>query len=273
VDPRPNAIEYGWRPTANRTATTNLAAVDAGAVRRPPPTAQPREAPPLGVGVAAAVEQFIAAGSEGRVLNRSGREYQPSAMRDLVGLLRHHVVPELGDLRLRAVTREHVQGLVDRLAGSGLSESRIRSVISALRALFSFAIAEGHADVSPVDGLVMPRRAAPPEPEPPPAVAAWRPDPAGWDTDSVWALSQERPREERPREERPHEERPHEERPYEERPREERREQRRAARQARSAEDDYRPMALLPEGVLGIALRAAFVLFVLLAIVSLLQSG
>ena len=54
--------------------------------------------------------------------------YRPSALRDLSGILRYHVAPELGELPLRDVGRRHVQALVDRLAEEQLSESRIRSV-------------------------------------------------------------------------------------------------------------------------------------------------
>jgi hypothetical protein len=59
----------------------------------------------------------------------------PSALRDLRGILESHVVPELRAERLRDIRRTDVQQLVDRLGAEHLSESRIRSVVSALRAL------------------------------------------------------------------------------------------------------------------------------------------
>ena len=61
---------------------------------------------------------------------------------------------------LRDVRRRHVQGLVDRLASEGLSESRIRSVISAVRALYGYAIEQGYVEASPATGLVIIRQAA-----------------------------------------------------------------------------------------------------------------
>jgi hypothetical protein len=250
VEERTTGTEYAWKPTARRTATSDLGVV-AGRVGPRPAQARPAQGPtgrarPAGIGVAAAIEQFIDAASDDRVVNRSGRPYQPSALRDLVGLLRHHVVAELGDLRLRAVTREHVQALVDRLAASGLSESRIRSVVSALRALHGWAIDEGLVETSPVDGLVMPRRKT----VTPPSQLAWAPDPTGWDTDSVWTWGEDRARG---------------------RAREERREQRDLERDEGHDRDDYRPFAFLSDGVLGLALRAALVLLILLAIVSLIR--
>ena len=58
---------------------------------------------------------------------------------------------------MRDVRRQDVQALVDRLGADGLSESRIRSVVSALRALYGYAIERGQVEFNPADGLVMPR--------------------------------------------------------------------------------------------------------------------
>jgi hypothetical protein len=119
---------YDWRPNAARSATTDPSIV-----------VRPRPRPDGGrlredLTVAAAIEDFIAAAQSGRAVNRSGREYKPSALRDLRGILEYHVAPELGGVALRRVHRRDVQALVDRLAAEHLSESRIRSVVSALRA-------------------------------------------------------------------------------------------------------------------------------------------
>ena len=183
--------------------------------------------------VAAAVGDFVRAAEEGSALNRSGRPYRPSALRDLSGILRYHVVPELGHVALRDVRRQEVQALVDRLARQGLSESRIRSVISALRALYGYAIQNGQAEFNPADTLEM--RAVPPPAEPP-----------------EWEEPPPRPRERwRP----------------EDVPREPRHEPRRRDRDR----TDYQPMGVLPERILSLALKVALVVFVLIALVSLLQ--
>jgi site-specific recombinase XerC len=58
---------------------------------------------------------------------------------------------------LRDIRRTEVQQLVDRLGAEHLSESRIRSVVSALRALYGYAIEQGQVEFNPADGLVMPR--------------------------------------------------------------------------------------------------------------------
>jgi hypothetical protein len=113
---------YDWTPSAARSATTDF---DLDTVQWSG-----------GITVADAVDEFVEAAQAGRALNRSGRSYRPSALRDVRGILEYHVVSDLGELRLRDVRRSHVQALVDRLGVEHLSQSRIRSVVSALRALY-----------------------------------------------------------------------------------------------------------------------------------------
>ena len=199
--------------------------------------ARPREAPsPRDAGsVASVVDDFVQAAETGRAVNRSGRTYRPSALRDLRGILRYHVVPDLGHLALRDVRRQDIQALVDRLAREGLSESRIRSVISALRALYGYAIQNGQAEVNPADTLEM--RAVPPPAEPP----QWEDPPPPrprerWRPDDV--------------------------------PREPRQEPRRPGRD----QAGYEPIAYLPDRILSLALRVALVVFVLIALVSIISS-
>lgn len=88
--------------------------------------------------VAEAVKQFLAASRSGVALNKKGRRYKPSAVRDLEGCLLGHVVPELGTKRLGNVRRGDVQRLVDKLAPTH-SGSRVRSVVNAIRSLYAWA--------------------------------------------------------------------------------------------------------------------------------------
>jgi site-specific recombinase XerD len=127
----------------------------------------PPAAPTQELRVAEAAERFIAAAEDGRVRNRSGRHYRPSALRDLRGCLRHQVARDVGHVPLRDVRRQHIQALVDRLAADGLSLSRIRSVVSAVRALYGWAIEQEYVEFSPADALVLPQTyVTPEEPEP-----------------------------------------------------------------------------------------------------------
>jgi hypothetical protein len=237
--------------------------------------------------VAVAVEEFVAAMEQGVAVNRSGRRYRPSALRDLRGILNHHVVPSLGQMPLRDVRRQDVQALVDRLVADGLSQSRIRSVVSALRALYGYAIERGQVEFNPVDGLVMssgdepeqrvweeppaweapparedlPAREAPPAREDLPAreaPPAWedppaREDPPAWRDPIAW---QDRTG------------------PHDRQQRPSARERRKRDRKTRARPERervaYEPIAMLPERILSLALRAVFVIFVLIALVSLL---
>jgi hypothetical protein len=222
--------------------------------------------------MAAAIDEFVEAAEAGRALNRSGRPYKPSALRDLRGILEYHVAPELGDLQLRGVRREHVQALVDRLGAERLSESRIRSVVSALRALYGYAIERGHVEFNPADALVMPR----PDESAPGGQhdVPWRDErrlireeaTASWSDrrDELW---QDRfSWEDRPARERRSTAQDSERWRPNERPRAARRRRRKRDREA------HEPIALLPQRILSLALRAVFVLVALVALASLLES-
>lgn len=189
-------MAYDWRPTASRNATTG---------------GTPVVVPPTAVTMAAAIEDFIEAAEQGRAVNRSGRRYRPSALRDVKGILRYHVAPALGERPMNEVRRGDIQAFVDTLRRERLSESRIRSVISALRALYAYAIDQGYVEFNPADSLTMP---AIPEDDP---EEDDQPSPPSGDT------------------------------------------------------EEYRPIAVLPERLLSLALRAALVVFAIVAIVSLLQ--
>jgi hypothetical protein len=165
-------MAYDWTPSSSRAATT-VPRVLVGAhgpskadesrdssesSRDPPP-------PTRAAGdmrVAAAIEEFIEAAEDGRVLNRSGRRYRPSALRDVRGSLRFHVARDMGQMTLSEVRRQDIQALVDRLVSEGLSASRVRSVISAVRALYGYAIEHGYVDLSPATGLVISHDVEPP---------------------------------------------------------------------------------------------------------------
>ena len=227
-------MAYDWRPTGNRAATTTAPRVVVPP-RRPPSRSPPRSTDP--VLVAEVVDGFIEAAQSGRANNRSGRSYRPSALRDLRGILRHHVARDLGHMRLADVRRRHLQVLLDRLAAEGLSESRIRSVISAVRALYGYAIDKGYAEFSPATGLNVPRRDEPPEEEG--AGSDWTAE-----EDDGWR--DEPPARTPPRR-----------RPYLD-----------SSRLARYA-NEYEPVALLPERLLSFVLRLTFAIFILVVIVSI----
>jgi Phage integrase, N-terminal SAM-like domain len=248
-------MAYNWRPAGSRAATTT--APRAVVPPRPPPTRSPLPPVPREeeISVSAVIDEFIEAAEDGRVGNRSGRRYRPSALRDLRGILRFHVAHDIGHMPLRDVRRRHVQALVDRLAGEGLSESRIRSVISAMRALYGYAIDRGYVELSPAGGLVLPSEEAAleedrtnPGSEDGPADFAWTDK--GDDSWENEPLAGSRPRG-----------------------------RLNGARRAWKAPtpdrsgSDYQPIALLPERILSLVLRIVVVIFILFALVTIAQSA
>jgi integrase len=83
-------------------------------------------------------DKFIDAARSGVALNKWGRRYRRSAVKDLESSLRQ--VPErIARRRLSDVRRGDVQELVDELSAAGLSGSRIRSIVNAIRSLYRWA--------------------------------------------------------------------------------------------------------------------------------------
>jgi integrase len=83
-------------------------------------------------------EQFVQAARDGIALNKWGRRYRRKSWEDLDGSLRS-VPDSLARRRLGDITRGDVQRLVDDMARSGASGSRVRSVVNALRSLYRWA--------------------------------------------------------------------------------------------------------------------------------------
>src|SRR3954464_2955437 len=142
-------MDYEWKPAASSTDTPT----GGPAVRPMDPPPRTNDEPTL----AEVSGRFAPAGGAGTARNRSGRRYRPSAVRDIAGCLRNHVVPDLGDLRLRDVQEHDLQRLVDDLAAGDLSLSRIRSAARAIRALYVYAVEHGIVEVSPADTLEIAR--------------------------------------------------------------------------------------------------------------------
>jgi integrase len=88
--------------------------------------------------VSAAIEAYLAAIESGAAINKHGRRYKASAIRDLRGALDGHVKPALGARRLTDVRRADVQALIDTLTPNR-SGSRVRTIVNAIRSLYAWA--------------------------------------------------------------------------------------------------------------------------------------
>lgn len=106
-------------------------------------------------------DRFIAAAREGVALNKWGRRYRRRAVEDLDSALRR--LPDtLLRRRMAEVARGDVQRLVDELVAAGLSGSRIRSVVNAVRSLYSWAQDRDLVDNDPAARVRLPAMDATP---------------------------------------------------------------------------------------------------------------
>ena len=103
-----------------------------------------------------AAEAWLAAAEGGVVRTRSGERYKPSALRGYRGALESRILPQLGRMRLSAVTRPLLQELVDRLVAERLAPSTVRNAILPLRAIYRRATARMELAQNPTLGLALP---------------------------------------------------------------------------------------------------------------------
>lgn len=111
--------------------------------------------------LAGAVEAFLLAIEAGSALNKHGRPYKPSAVRDLRGALEGHVCSALGTKRLADVRRGDVQRLVDSLTAAS-SGSRVRTIVNSVRSLYAWAQDRELVDHDPASRVRLPAMEATP---------------------------------------------------------------------------------------------------------------
>jgi len=111
---------------------------------------------PTRVTLAEAAEAWLAAAEAGVIRTRSGDPYKPSALRGYEQALRLRVLPELGRLRLSAVTTRAVQDLIDMWVADGLGASTVRNTLLPLRAIYRRAVGRDEVLVNPTRGLALP---------------------------------------------------------------------------------------------------------------------
>ncbi len=111
--------------------------------------------------VSTAIEAYLAAIDAGRALNKHGRQYKPSAVRDLQGALERYVRPAFGGKRLADVRRGDVQRLIDSITPEK-SGSRVRTVVNAIRSLYGWAQDRELVDHDPASRVRLPAMNATP---------------------------------------------------------------------------------------------------------------
>jgi integrase len=92
----------------------------------------------------------------------SRRRWKASTTMTTEAMIGTHLMAELGPRLLEELTREDLQGLLDRKAASGLSQSIVNHLRWQMRAIFELAMGDGAITVNPTLGLSQPSCAAPP---------------------------------------------------------------------------------------------------------------
>jgi site-specific recombinase XerD len=111
--------------------------------------------------VAKAIEAYLGAIESGTALNKRGRPYKPSAVRDLRGALEGYAQPAFGGHRLADVRRGDVQRLVDSMTPEK-SGSRVRTVVNSIRSLYAWAQDRELVDHDPASCVRLPAMNATP---------------------------------------------------------------------------------------------------------------
>lgn len=97
---------------------------------------------------------------KGKITNRSGRRYKPSALRAIEQDTRLHLVPVLGATAMAEVTRADLQRLISVWLDRGLSASKARGIVNTARVLWRdldlVAGIDSRPLVDPTRGLRLP---------------------------------------------------------------------------------------------------------------------
>jgi integrase len=103
-----------------------------------------------------ASRDLVAGMEDGSIYDRSGKPYKPSTRRGYERVMRLHVLPRLGHVRLSALERRQVQRLVEELHAEGRAASTIQNVLNPLQVICRRAVRDGELAVDPTDGLELP---------------------------------------------------------------------------------------------------------------------
>jgi integrase len=76
-----------------------------------------------------------------------------------IGILRHHVLPHWGHIRLEAITYDDAQTWVNGLASSGLAGATVRKIAGVFSGVLASAVRGKRLRISPAEDLALPRQA------------------------------------------------------------------------------------------------------------------
>lgn len=96
-------------------------------------------------------------------LNRGGEAYKPSALRGYEQAMRLRVLPELGGMRLREISRTDLQKFVTKISGGKTTPSTVKNTLLPVRAVYRQAMDHGEVEANPTIGLKLPADKRPPK--------------------------------------------------------------------------------------------------------------
>jgi integrase len=99
-----------------------------------------RAAPPTGLLLRDAMEEWLAGIESGAIAPKGGRVYKPSSARSYREKYEKYIRPELGHFKLSELRREDVQAMVDRLGVRGVSPGTARKILTPLKAFYRHRI-------------------------------------------------------------------------------------------------------------------------------------
>jgi integrase len=103
--------------------------------------------------VAELIDQYLAAARSGKLLTGRGRAKKPSTLVTDAYRLAAHVIPNLGHIKVNAVSRHDIEKLRDRLMDAGSGAARTLGLVGAV---FQFAVKKGLRTDNPVRGIDRP---------------------------------------------------------------------------------------------------------------------
>jgi integrase len=103
-----------------------------------------------------AAKAWLEGAGDGSIRNRSGDRYKPSVLRSYETSLRLRILPDLGAVKLSALSRADIQRLVGRMLATDLNPSTIRNAVMPLRAIYRHALAHGEVVANPTSDVQLP---------------------------------------------------------------------------------------------------------------------
>ena len=139
-------------PIAAKNARADLIATIAGGVSPAASTLR----------VSQACERFLRSAEAGVALNKHGRRFKPSAVKDLRSCYENYLIPSVGTKRVEGVRRADIQTVIDAMVADGKSGSRVRSVVNATRTLYGWLQDHEHVHHDPAARVRLPAMDATP---------------------------------------------------------------------------------------------------------------